>query len=328
MPAETSGTLNAKKRDPKWTVMVFMGADNFKGNEPLHKPSQDDLDEISSVGGGGTLEIFVEVHHVSKPTRWLHFGVDGKREEKEVPGSPGEPALIKFIDESITKSNPGEDDYSMLVLWGHAYDFAFGRARTRGGAVDSIDFIELSQMLQQLQDKIKQLMGSKERPTLDIVGFDVCDIATVEMACQLEPFAKYLLGSEIGDPMPGWPYDRILRRLHDPIERLMGPSELGSYVVRRFCESYTASVPVSLSFLDLRHATKLRKLAEILALTLSARIDHPAYRDQIIELFQRSQTCEGRPYVDVVDLCLNLRRECGDPYVVEAARMLGDFLLS
>ena len=33
---------------------------------------------------------------------------------------------------------------------------------------------------------------------LDILAFDACDLATVEMACQLEPFAKYLLGSQIG----------------------------------------------------------------------------------------------------------------------------------
>ena len=62
------------------------------------------------------------------------------------------------------------------------------------------------------------------------------------MACQLQPFAKYLLGSEIGIPIPGWPYDRILDRLRNPKGRLMAPPEFGSYVVRRFCESYPGFV--------------------------------------------------------------------------------------
>ena len=26
----------------------------------------------------------------------------------------------------------------MLVLWGHAYDFAIGRAQTRSGAIDAL----------------------------------------------------------------------------------------------------------------------------------------------------------------------------------------------
>jgi hypothetical protein len=128
--------------------------------------------------------------------------------------------------------------------------------------------------------------------------------------------------------MPGWPYDRILDRLSDPKGRLMAAPEFGSYVVRRFCESYEASTPVSLTFLDLTQADRLRERAEFLATALSAAIDDPDYRDRIIDLFKRSQTREGRPYVDVVDFCLGLRREIPDPLVVAAATNLGDLLLS
>ncbi len=320
--------------DRKWTLMVFMGADSVRGNEPLGRVAEENIKEIRSIGGGTRLEVFVEVHHVAKPTRRLHFASDGTETETEISGSTGELALLKFIRESIEQSHHRRIDNSMLVLWGHAYDFAFARARTRSGIVDSIDFVGLSEMLVKLQDQLKEMYKREygevdpARPTLDIIGFDACDIATVEMACQLQPFAKYLLGSEIGIPMPGWPYDMILDRLKNPYGRLMTPPEFGSYVVRRFCESYPASTPVSLSFLDLRQATRLRKHAEILALTLAAAIDVPANRGRISEAFNESQTCDGRPYVDVIELCLNLRREAGDSYVAEAARHLGDLLLS
>ena len=83
-------------------------------------------------------------------------------------------------------------------------------------------------------------ISGPDLPTLDILGFDACDLSTVEMACQLQPFANYLLGSQIGIPIPGWPYDRILDRLQNPMGS-MRPSEFGSYIVRRFCESYAAS---------------------------------------------------------------------------------------
>ena len=52
------------------------------------------------------------------------------------------------------------------------------------------------------------------------VAFDACDLATVEMACQLKPFAKYLLGSQIGIPLPGWPYDRVLAHVAELIEQI------------------------------------------------------------------------------------------------------------
>jgi hypothetical protein len=83
-----------------------------------------------------------------------------------------------------------------------------------------------------------------------------------------------------------------------------------------------------LTFLALAQANELRARAEILALTLAAASGDFDERRQIAELFKQSQTAEGRPYVDVLDLCLNLVRHCGDPLVVEAARALGDVLIS
>jgi hypothetical protein len=45
-------------------------------------------------------------------------------------------------------------------------------------------------------------------------------------------------------------------------------------------------------------------------------------------VFSQSQTAAGKPYVDVADLCLNLVRKSRDVLVIEAARALGDFLIS
>jgi Clostripain family len=331
----SAAVSNPDTDDRKWTVMVFMGADTVAGNEPLGDAADADLEEIGSVAKTDALDVFVEVHHTQAETVRHYFGTKAAiLPKKPVPGSDAEPALIKFIEEAVEDSGHREKDHSMLVLWGHAYDFAFARGRARTGVVDSIDFVELRGLLQHLQGRIQTKYRERfkdvavQPPSLDIVAFDACDVATVEMACQLHPFAKYLLGSEIGIPMPGWPYDRILDRLTNTKGRRMVPGEYGSYVVRRFCESYTAETPVSLTFLDLSLADRLRECAEDLATALSTAIDDPDYRDRIIDLFQRSQTGEGRPYVDVAELCLSLRRQISDPFVIAAATSLGDLLLS
>src|SRR4029453_6791486 len=111
-----------------------------------------------------------------------------------------------------------------------------------------------------------------EQPKLDIVAFDACDLATVEMACQLQPLAEYLPPSQIGVPLPGWPYDKVLTRLADPKGDLMGPAELGSYIARRFCEFWGAddrAKPVTMSLLDLKQALSLFDLTESLARRLA-----------------------------------------------------------
>jgi len=321
--------------DRKWTVMVFMGADTIAGNAPLIDSAEADLAEMRSVGSGSKLNIFVQVHRGQNtvPRRGqITSGMLPGIEALE-PVSPDEAdpargrALESFILDALTKADyraGAQNHHVMLVLWGHAYDFAIGREHTRGGTIDALDFAELSRVLENLQRRFGAT-GAK----LDILGFDACDLATVEMAYQLQPFAKYLLGSQIGIPLPGWPYDRVLDRLRTPYGSVMGPAELGSYIVRRFCESYSAqSRTVSLTLLDLNRAQDLADVTQVLALTLATAISNPDARDQIAYLFSQSRTAPGRPYVDVADLCLNLVRSSGNTFVIEAARTVGDFLLS
>lgn len=316
----------------KWTVMVFMGAATIRGNEPLLEAAEADLEEMRFVGSGNALNIFVQVHgkggipRRAKVTTSTSSKIDDLEPVPEGERDPAQGmALMNFIQWALGASHSIADPehYSMLVLWGHAYDFALGREQTREGTIDALDFAELSRVLERLQARYG--FGRK----LDILGFDACDLATVEMACQLEPFASYLLGSQIGIPIPGWPYDRILERLRAPKGDVMAPAELGSYVVRRFCESYAAEQrTVSLTLLDLDRARDLRAHAEVMALMLARAIGNADERERIAYWFRQSQTAPGRPYVDVADFCLNLVRKCDDPLVVEAARAFGDFLIS
>ena len=148
------------------------------------------------------------------------------------------------------------------------------------------------------------------------------------MAVQLEPFAKYLIASQIGIPIPGWPYNRVLMGLRRSFGRPMGPAEFCSWAVRRFCEAYPSTSPVSLSALDLQHAPALGAQAAVLAATLARAAGTADERARLADLFYRSQTDDDRPYVDVADLCLTLVRQSNDPLIREAARSLGDFLLS
>ncbi len=321
--AKKTASKPAKRR---WTVMVFMGADGVEGNVSLADEAKKDIAEMARVGSGGSLNILVQVHDAGTPRR-LHIG---KGAPIEVPVDQrklvnGE-ALSHFVSWALSKAHrPG--DYTMLVLWGHAYRFGLAHTETRAG-IDAIDFAELAGVLRTLQKQRKTVGG--ETPTLDIVAFDACDLATIEMSVQLQQFAKYLLASQIGIPLPGWPYDRILIRLKKPRTRLMGPAEFGTYVVRRFCEEYHADErPVSLTLLDLNRATELSARTEVLALRLALAVTaDPQERHLVYELFRRSYTDDGRPFIDVADLCLNLMRHSSDVFVRQAAASLGDFLLS
>lgn len=308
-----------------WTVMVFMGTHTIEGHASLEAAALDDIAEMTSVGSGDGVDIFVQVHGSGTPVRH-HIG-QGTR---VVPAAErvleGGDALMRFIAWALATARHREQDHSLLVLWGHAYDFAIGRAPTVGGIIDPLDFAEISTVLRSLQDRLRSQYESSARPRLDIVGFDACDLSTVEVAWQLAPFARYLLASQVGVPIPGWPYDRILDRLRRPKGLRMAPPELGAYVVRRFCDAYPPQAPVSLTLLNLDAAQDVFVHAQVLAMVLASSVGTSDACRRMAAIFEQSQTSERKPFVDLADLCVGLIRGAGDPAVVEAARALGDVL--
>jgi Clostripain family len=336
--SETLANENSAQSAPggpesRWTIMIFMGADTIAGNTPLDGAADADLDEIGFAGGTDRLNIFVQLHRTNRVARRFHFGANNGKpfvDEKDIPEAVPGDALIPFVRDCLQAVVPRKNDGLMLVLWGHAYDFAFGRSRTRSGVIDSIDFVELSDKLEDFQASMSQASAGNpdaHHDKLDIVGFDTCDAATLELAYQLEPYTRFMVGSQVGIPIPGWPYDRILDRLVCPKGDLMSPSEFGSYIVRRYCESYPPEDPVSLSLLNLAKLADVRHHTKLLALALATTIGRPQGRNRIIDLFKRSQTAKGRPFVDVADLCVNLVRDSGHPFVTAAARALGNQLI-
>ncbi len=185
---------------PRWTVMVFMGADGVEGNKPLAAEADADIAEMKKVGTSESLRIFVQRHGDGEASRFHVGGREHKIPRGDEDLTNGR-ALAKFMEWALEDHRP--EDYSMLVLWGHAYRFGIGHTETRAG-IDAIDFAELAEVLQRLQHKRSR--SGDRTPKLDIVAFDACDLATIEMSVQLQQYADYLLASQIGIPLPGWPY--------------------------------------------------------------------------------------------------------------------------
>ncbi|HET9358727.1 MAG TPA: clostripain-related cysteine peptidase [Vicinamibacterales bacterium] len=329
-----STTWKWKPGDPRWTVMVFMGADNLSDEADLSNEARKDIEEMRRVRTCPWLNIFVQLHGKGFVQR-QHIG-KGKPfdvHEAEADATNGQ-ALTSFMDWALKTAEHRRRDHSILVLWGHAYRFGIGHRPTNNGRSDALDFAELASVLRGFQEKHleqhRKEYRAGEMPMLDIVGFDACDLATIEMTFQLHEFANYLLASQIAIPLPGWPYDSILDRLYSPAGLLMKPPEFGSYVVRRYCSAYEAeNRTVSLTLLDLKRAPELSDLAENLARKLaiagSLDLDEEAL---IHDLFVRARTAENKPFVDVASLCHSLMQHSGSSEVREAAEKLGDLLIS
>lgn len=333
----------------KWLVMIYMVAKNVPGEAgSLTQEANDDIEEM---------KLAFESDDEANPNASVHRGANEHvrvvyqlhaegRNERMMIGEPAPTplqgkdciigdgtALSKFVHETVERAHKewdfgGQDNHrTMLVMWGHAYRFGIGAAIATGGA-DAIDFGELSDRFREVQRELKRASGVKEK--LDILAFDTCDLATVEMAIQMKEFAHFMLASQMGMPLPGWPYTAILERLVSPKGDPMEPAELSSYIIRRFCQHYRAEKrAVALSALNLSKALRLRDLVDALAREIALALDGDDEEANVTQrLFEQAQTVLDKPFVDVATLCLNLSRSSSSNGVRLAALRLGDFLVT
>lgn len=128
---------------------------------------------------------------------------------------------------------------------------------SRGIAYDdsSMDFLNNAE-LQQAFAEIQRKSGQR----VDLIGMDACLMSTVEVAYQLRDQAGYLVASQALEPMEGWPYLSILRKLAAEPER--SPANLAALVVEEYGRHYMESSrggwgQITQSAVDLSHLESL-----------------------------------------------------------------------
>jgi hypothetical protein len=319
----------------KWTVMVLMGANNLPGQEgSLQKFARADLDEMSAVGShDGVLNIVVQIDQPKNKGGAERFKVtnNGQTPREQLPdgqGNSGDPHVLEHFLLWAKKNYPA--DHFLLVLWGHAYDLAFNRDPQDP---EGLDFPKLSAVLQ-------KTFGRKK---LDIVAFDSCNTGLIEAAYQLRETASYLVASQFSDPLPGWPYQKILSRVltdrnyeNKHYTHLAagedGPKDFGRAIVSQFVRNYTGKISATMTMMDLSQvedvADEVQQLAMVLALAVQT---DAAERARVTDIFRRCQVPslkpEGQPTVDLMNLCWNLANFSGSNEVRVAAAAVGDSLL-
>lgn len=195
----------------KYTVLIYMNGSSL---ETKGKAGTADLQELMKIGSGGGVNVVVETlgtrrWHLpqiaaDRNQRWL---VE-KDNLKLVDDTVGlrrldDPAtLTDFITWGV--SHYPADKY-VLLFWDHGGGSIAGfgtdeRHRNTGLRLDGIQ--------KGISDAV-----SRTGARFELVGFDTCLLATIEMASLLSPFAGYMVGSQEIAPNNGWDYGAMLQAL-------------------------------------------------------------------------------------------------------------------
>ena len=188
----------------------------------------------------------------AKIQRWLYNSEGLQLLEEQDTANMGEAqTLYEFL--AFANENYPADKVA-VTFWNH------GGGSVNGAAFDEIygyDSLDLSEMYQAF-DAVWP--ADTDTPSLDLVGFDTCLMATIDVAAVFQNFAKYLVASEEVEPGNGWYYTGWLGALAD--NPGMNGEDLGIAICNSYYEGCEAVGTQDQTTLSVTNLTKLTPLLD------------------------------------------------------------------
>lgn len=134
---------------------------------------------------------------------------------------------------------------SMAILWGHGHGW-------RGCADDYSAQDSLT-----MQELDLALAGALKGGKLALLGFDMCQMATLEVLYEVADESELVIASQNVEPPDGWYYERLLS---EPYQQ---PEQFGKSALRHFAEYYRERGIDSYT-LSLFRSAEVKKLAQLM----------------------------------------------------------------
>lgn len=235
-----------------------------------------------------------------KLQRWL-YNSEGLQliEEQDTANMGDAQTLYEFL--AFANENYPADKVA-VTFWNHGGGSVSGAAFDELHGLDSLDLAEMYQAFDAVW------LADTEHPALELVGFDTCLMATVDVASTFQNFAKYLVASEEVEPGNGWLYSGWLGALAENTD--MDGAALGTAICDTYyqgCEAVGTQDQTTLSVTDLSRLEPLLDAYESFGQeALAAAAEDPGFFAELGRAAARSENYGGNTreqgYTNMVDL--------------------------
>lgn len=220
--------LRKHKSPTNWTFAVFMAADN-----DLFPFALRDLQEMAKIGSNANVAIVVQVDGAGyqEKTKRLYIQ-NGNLYEVQVfdakQDSGSDKTVIEFFD-WVLEHYPAQ--HYALDFWNHGAG-VLDPSRHRGVCFsDTFGTYLTNQKLENALKVITTKLGKK----LDVVAFDACLMAMLEIADIVRFYANYMVASQETEPGDGWNYSEVLAPL---AQEDMSPYTFAKHAVESYRVDY------------------------------------------------------------------------------------------
>ena len=293
--------------DTTWAVYWYLCGSDLESDGGA---ATADLQEMMQVQLPENVKVVIETGGASS---WENDFVDAEKIQRYVYDNDG----MNLVDEQesadmgdaqtladflafASENYPAEK--TAVLFWNHG-----------GGSVDGAAFDELYGGDSLTLDEMSSAFGSvydlfAEEPPFEMVGFDTCLMATVDVANTFAHVGKYLVASEELEPGNGWYYTGWLDALSQD------PSMDGSQLGQEICDSYVTGCEmeetqegITLSVTDLSKVETLMQAYDAFGEeALAYACENPGFFSQFGRVAQATENYGGNTreqgFTNMVDL--------------------------
>ncbi len=324
---QTTGSLLGK-----WTIMVYMCADNN-----LESAAIADMNELEEVGSTSDVNILVQIDRAlgydTSNGNWTGTRRYYITRDRSTPGSPEYGTIVSSLaswdrnDREINMADPAElrdfvawcmanypAQHYVLVLWNHGDGWTIFRApRVVPRAICVDDESGRAMDVDQIRIALEGL------PRLAIIGFDACLMQMAEVAYEVRDVADIAVGSEEVEPEGGWNYSKALAGLcANPYAT--SAWDLARAIVDSYLASYGSDSGFTQSAFRLEQSDDVAMAVKALKDELVRHIEGNAGGTDAARIRQAlrsarlaSQQYWGLPHFDLMDFAAKLRACVADP---------------
>ena len=248
-PPAPATNLSQSTDGAEWLIMIYSDADD----EVLERDIFTDLNEAELVGSTEQVAIVSQIDRYEggfdgdgdwTDTRRYYVTQDGDLQtlNSELVEELGEAnmadpqTLVDFVNWAIT--NYPAQRYA-LILSDHGMGWPGGWSDPDPADVEASNPIEEAfgntLLLNELEGALGEILQQNNLPQLDLIGFDACLMAHIEVAAAMAPYATTMVASQEVEPALGWAYAAFLEPLTQ--NPTMDSTELGQTIVKAYIDS-------------------------------------------------------------------------------------------
>lgn len=298
---------------PDWTILTCIGANNN-----LYKHGIINVKSMQRVGSSDNINVLVQLDEPNTPKTWRYKIIKGGYCDDASQDQPlGVNPAQELVDAARWAHSTYPSSYFLLGLWNHGNGvldepkrwedyIKKNKPKTRGILYNFTTDTYLTN--KELKKALTSIRDEVLHKKIDLLGFDACLMAMIEVAYQVKDTARYLIASQNIEVVPGWHYAHHLKQLTHSAAPVQ-PVELAKNIVKSFMQLNKSRNNFSTqSVIDLEEVTTLKNCLDAVVKQLIDHMDKDPNRIKPLLKKARQQTLAfyDTRYIDLASFFTNI----------------------